>query len=131
MHKATEVISVESFNKKDCVSSNGLPLFKRFFRIIHKTPILDKDMGGAEIMVRFDRKNQSDSKLWNWKKQILSQLYNSDLAYFTLTSLENRHLSLGISIVFSLELFSFSILDTIQEYSRIFKTEFLFHFSMN
>ena len=44
---------------------------------------------------------------------------------------ESRHLSLGISIVFSLELFSFSILDTIQEYSRISKTEFLFHFSMN
>ena len=46
------------------------------------------------------------------------------LSYFVV---ESRDLSIGISIIF----FTFSILDTIQYYSIQFKTEFLFHFSMN
>ena len=45
--------------------------------------------------------------------------------------LPTRDLSIGISIIFSLIFFIFSILDTIQYYSIQFKTEFLFHFSMN
>ena len=46
-------------------------------------------------MVTYYRKNQSDSKLWNqvwkhpWKKELLNQLSAGDLAYFTITSLEN------------------------------------------
>ena len=94
-HKAIEVISVESFDKKDPYGSKGLVLFRRFFRIIHKTPILDKNMGGSEIMVVYHRKNQNDSELWNkvwkqpWKKELLNQLSAGDLAYFTITSCEN------------------------------------------
>ena len=45
--------------------------------------------------------------------------------------LYSRDLSIGISIIFSLVFFIFSILNNIQYYSIQFKTEFLFHFSMN
>ena len=46
-------------------------------------------------------------------------------------ALMGRDLSIGISIIFSLVFFIFSILDNIQYYSIQFKTEFLFHFLMN
>ena len=86
-HKMTEVISLESFDKIDWKPY----VFRKVFRIIHKTPILDKNMGGSDILVSYHRKNQNDSKLWKdpWKKKLMTQLAAGDLAYFTMTSLEN------------------------------------------
>ena len=58
-------------------------------------------------------------------------IFNAYRNSITFAKVIIRDLIIGISIIFSLVFFIFSILDTIQYYSIQFKTEFLFHFSMN
>ena len=83
----TEVISLESFDKIEWKPY----VFRKFFRIIHKTPILDSNMGGSDLIVSYDHKNQNDSKVWKnpQKQHLMSQLLAGDMAYFTITSKVN------------------------------------------
>ena len=49
-HNKTTVISVESFDVKDQTFQG---MYKKTFRIIHKTPLLDKNMGGSDIIIKY------------------------------------------------------------------------------
>ena len=83
-HNKTIVFSLESF---DIIDQTFLGmLFKKAFRIIHETPILDKNMGGSDIIVKYKRQNQGDSKSFFHS---LVKVLTGDLAFFTITSLEN------------------------------------------
>ena len=61
-------------------------MYRKIFRIIHKTPLLDKNGAGSAIVVEYYRKTQNseDSKMKHWE-----QLSAGDLAFFTMTSVEN------------------------------------------
>ena len=63
-------------------------MYKKIFRIIHETSMLDKNMGGSDIIVGHHRKTQNNSKS-EQLEEIIKQLNGGDLAYFTITSLEN------------------------------------------
>ena len=46
-------------------------------------------MGGSDIIVTHNRKIQNNSKSEQLEEQLLKQMNGGDLAYFTITSLEN------------------------------------------
>ena len=81
-HNKTILISVESFDFKDHIIWG---MYKKAYRIIHKTPILDKNMGGSEMIIKYHRqKPDNHSYVHNFE-----ELLAGDLAFITITSLQN------------------------------------------
>ena len=81
-HNKTTVISVESFDVKDQTYQG---MYKKAFRIIHKTPMLDKNMGGSDMIIRYNRQKSDDYHYLHNFEEILA----GDLAFITITSLQN------------------------------------------
>ena len=81
-HNKTTVISLESFDVKDQTFQG---MYKKAFRIIHKTPILDKNMGGSDIIIKYHRQKPDDKNYFHNFDEFLA----GDLAFITITSLQN------------------------------------------